>query len=173
MGQNYEIKVSASSPCCSLACSCITLVSASTPLWLSLCLSLSCLRPISIRFRVSTNPAHSHFHPKLHVLRPCFQIRAHSYLVPIWHELFWGRYSTHGLPGGSVGKNLPADAGDAGSTPESGRSPGEEMAVRSSILAWRIPWTQSLTHYSLWDCQRGRHDLASKQHLIRRVYRHQ
>ena len=32
-----------------------------------------------------------------------------------------------GLPGGSVIKNLPAsagDAGDMGSTPESGRSPG-------------------------------------------------
>ena len=34
-----------------------------------------------------------------------------------------------GLPGGSVGKNLPANAegnaGDAGSIPGSGRSPGE------------------------------------------------
>ena len=29
-----------------------------------------------------------------------------------------------GFPGGSVVKNLPADTGDAGSTPESGRSPG-------------------------------------------------
>ena len=30
-----------------------------------------------------------------------------------------------GFPGGSVVQNLPADAGDAGSTPGSGRSPGE------------------------------------------------
>ena len=29
------------------------------------------------------------------------------------------------LPGGSVVKNLPANAGDVGSTPGSGRSPGE------------------------------------------------
>ena len=29
-----------------------------------------------------------------------------------------------GLPGGSAVKNLPANAGDAGSIPESGRSPG-------------------------------------------------
>ena len=30
-----------------------------------------------------------------------------------------------GFPGGSVVKNLPANVGDAGSIPESGRSPGE------------------------------------------------
>jgi len=27
---------------------------------------------------------------------------------------------------------------------------GEEMATRSSILAWRIPWTEE-PGYSLWD----------------------
>ena len=31
-----------------------------------------------------------------------------------------------GFPGGSVVKNLPANAGDMGSVPESRRSPGEE-----------------------------------------------
>ena len=30
-----------------------------------------------------------------------------------------------GFPGGSVVKNLPANAGDGGSVPGSGRSPGE------------------------------------------------
>ena len=30
-----------------------------------------------------------------------------------------------GFPGGSVAKNLPANAGDTGSTPGLGRSPGE------------------------------------------------
>ena len=41
-------------------------------------------------------------------------------------------------------KNLPANAGDvreAGSAAELGRSPGEDTATHSSILAWRIPWT--------------------------------
>ena len=41
-------------------------------------------------------------------------------------------------------KNPPASAGDiryAGSIPELGRSPGGGMAIHSSILAWRIPWT--------------------------------
>ena len=42
-------------------------------------------------------------------------------------------------------KNLPASAGgirDAGSIPGSGRSPGGGNATHSSILAWRIPWTE-------------------------------
>ena len=41
-----------------------------------------------------------------------------------------------------VVKNPPACAGDvrdAGSIPGSRRSPEEEMATHSSILAWRIP----------------------------------
>ena len=29
-----------------------------------------------------------------------------------------------------------------GSIPGSGRSLGEEMATHSSILAWRLPWTE-------------------------------
>ena len=50
-----------------------------------------------------------------------------------------------GLPGGSVVTNLPAKAGDAGDTGSSlgGEDPLEkEMATHSSILAWRIPWTE-------------------------------
>ena len=39
-------------------------------------------------------------------------------------------------------KNLPAGAGDAGSIPGPGRSPGEESGTHSSILAWRIPRTE-------------------------------
>ena len=39
-------------------------------------------------------------------------------------------------------KKLAASAGDAGLIPGSGRSPGEEEATCSSILAWKIPWTE-------------------------------
>ena len=42
-------------------------------------------------------------------------------------------------------KNFPANAGnvrDVGSVPESRRSLVEGMANNSSILAWRIPWTE-------------------------------
>ena len=40
-----------------------------------------------------------------------------------------------GFPGGSVVKNPPANAGDAGSISGSGRFLEEEMATHSSILA--------------------------------------
>ena len=47
-----------------------------------------------------------------------------------------------GSPGGSDGKESACNAGDVGSIPRPGRSPEKEMANHSSILAWRIPWTQ-------------------------------
>ena len=45
----------------------------------------------------------------------------------------------------SLVKNLPANAGDTGdlsSTPGWGRSPGVECATHSTILAWKILWTE-------------------------------
>ena len=55
--------------------------------------------------------------------------------------------------GALVVKNLPANAGDmrdVGSIPGSGRSPEGGMATHSSILAWRIPWTEEPAGYSPW-----------------------
>ena len=46
------------------------------------------------------------------------------------------------FPGGSVGKETACNAGDLGLIPGLGRSPEEEMATHSSILAWKIPWTE-------------------------------
>ena len=49
---------------------------------------------------------------------------------------------------GSDGKASACNAGDLGSNPGSGRSPGQEdplekeKATHSSILAWKIPWTE-------------------------------
>ena len=39
-------------------------------------------------------------------------------------------------------KNLPTNAGDTGLIPWWGKSPGEGNGNHSSILAWRIPWTE-------------------------------
>ena len=42
-------------------------------------------------------------------------------------------------------KNLPAnaeDTEDTASIPEPGRSPGVANGNHSSILAWKIPWTE-------------------------------
>ena len=44
--------------------------------------------------------------------------------------------------GGPDGKESVCNAGDPGSIPKLGRSPGEGMTTHSSILAWRIPWTE-------------------------------
>ena len=46
------------------------------------------------------------------------------------------------FPGGSVVKNLLANAGNTGSIPGSEDLLEEEMATLSSILAWEIPWTE-------------------------------
>ena len=47
-----------------------------------------------------------------------------------------------GSPGDSVVKNPPANTGDVGLSPVSERSLEKELAAQSSILAWKIPWTE-------------------------------
>ena len=51
---------------------------------------------------------------------------------------------TLGFPGGSEGKVPAHNAGDPGSIPGSGKSPGERRTWQphSSIPAWRIPWME-------------------------------
>jgi len=41
-----------------------------------------------------------------------------------------------------VVKNSSANAEDVGSIPESGRFLEKEMSTHSSILAWKVPWTE-------------------------------
>ena len=65
-----------------------------------------------------------------------------------------------GFPGGSVVKNLLANAGDVGSIPESGRSPEEENGTHSSILAWKTPETQEPGRLQAMGLQRVGHDCA-------------
>ena len=43
---------------------------------------------------------------------------------------------------GSDGKETACNAGDLGLIPHWGRSLEKEMATHSSILAWRISWTE-------------------------------
>ena len=47
-----------------------------------------------------------------------------------------------GFPHSSVGKESACNAGDPGWIPGWERSSGEGNATHSSILAWRIPWTE-------------------------------
>ena len=60
-----------------------------------------------------------------------------------------------GLPWASV-----CNAGDLGSIPGLGRPLGEGNGNRSSILAWRIPWTEEPGQLETTGLQRVRHNWA-------------
>ena len=68
-----------------------------------------------------------------------------------------------GFPGSSVVKNLPTNAGDTrdpGSTLVGEDSLEEEMATHSSILAWKIPWTEEPGRLQSIGLQRFGHNRA-------------
>ena len=46
------------------------------------------------------------------------------------------------FPGGSAGENLPANAGDLDWSLSREDPLEKEMTTHSSILAWKIPWTE-------------------------------
>ena len=48
----------------------------------------------------------------------------------------------HRLPGGTMVRNLLANAGDTCPIPGLGRFPGERMATHSNILTWTISWRE-------------------------------
>ena len=62
------------------------------------------------------------------------------------------------FPGGSDGKASVYNVGDPGSIPGSGKSSGEGMAVHSSTIAWKIPWTEELGRLQSMGSQRVEHD---------------
>ena len=58
-------------------------------------------------------------------------------------------------------KNLPVNTGDVrdvGSIPGLGRCLEEEMAMHSSIVAWRVPWTEEAGGQQSIGLQRVGHD---------------
>ena len=55
-----------------------------------------------------------------------------------------------GFPGGLVVQNLPANAGDAGSIPELGRSPEEGRQPTPVFLTGKPHGQRSLAGHSLW-----------------------
>ena len=73
---------------------------------------------------------------------------------------------TEGFPGISVVKNLPA-MHETWVQPLDWEDPLEkEMATHSSILAWRISWTEEPGGlYSPWDHKRVVYDLVTKQEI--------
>ena len=61
-----------------------------------------------------------------------------SFVFPLFSFYYIG----FDFPGGSDGKASAYNAGDLGSIPGSGNFLEKEMATHSSILAWKIPWTE-------------------------------
>ena len=62
------------------------------------------------------------------------------------------------FPGGSVGKVSASNAGDPGSIPGLGRSPGEGNGNPLQHLAWKIPWTEKPGRLQSMGSQRVGHD---------------
>ena len=62
-------------------------------------------------------------------------------------------------PGGSDSKASACNAGDPGSIPGWGRSPGEGNGnPKSNTLAWKIPWTEEPRRLQSMGLQRVGHD---------------
>ena len=55
------------------------------------------------------------------------------------------------------------NAGDSGSIPGSGDTLEKEMAIRSSTIVWKIPWTEEPGRIQFMRSQRVGHDLVTKQ----------
>ena len=70
-----------------------------------------------------------------------------------------------GLPWWLGGKESAYNVGDLGSIPKGRKIPLEKgMATHSSILAWRIPWTEEPGGLQSIGSQRVRHDWSDWEH---------
>ena len=69
---------------------------------------------------------------------------------------------TLGFPGGSAGKESACSVGDLGSIPGLRRPLEEVTATHSSILAWRIPWTEEPGGLQSMGLQRVGYDWVTK-----------
>ena len=64
------------------------------------------------------------------------------------------RYPVYCFPGGSDGKQSAWSVGDPGLIPGQKDLLEEEMAIHSSLLAWKIPWMEEPGRlYSPWGCK--------------------
>ena len=78
----------------------------------------------------------------------------------IWETL--SSLKLHSSAVGSDGKESTHNAGDLGSIPGSGRSPGEGNVTQPCILAWEITGTEEPGHLQSMGWQRAGHNWATK-----------
>ena len=67
--------------------------------------------------------------------------------------------------GGSYGKESACNAGDPGSIPGSGRSPGEGNGNPLQCSCWEIPWTEEPGGLQSTGLQRVGHDSSDLAHM--------
>ena len=79
---------------------------------------------------------------------------------------YFSLHLLRGFPDGSAGKEPTCNAGntgDVGSIPGVGKMPRiRKLATHSSILAWKIPWTEKPGRLQSMGLQRIGPDLATK-----------
>ena len=128
-----------------------------------------CLMPVLCPWRASLCRCHLVASEKLSdVTHPQFVavsllIMSDARFHPWFREIPWRRAWQptpvfSGFPGGSDGKESAHNAGDLGSIPGLEDPLEEGMATHSSILAWRIPWTEEPGGLQSMGWQRVRHD---------------
>ena len=88
---------------------------------------------------------------------------------PVW-DMMQGCSLYSRFPGGSDGEESAWNAGDLGSIPGSGRSPGEgndhpRMTTHSSIPTQRTPWTEEPGGPQSKGFQRVRHDWVTNTNI--------
>ena len=87
--------------------------------------------------------------------------------VLLFEKIYVCPYIHLGFPGGSVVKNPPANAEDAGSIPGLRRFPWRRKCQPTPVfLPGKSHGQRSLVGYSPWVCKRIRHDLTKQQQQI-------
>ena len=76
---------------------------------------------------------------------------------PVHDKLIMMGKGAWGFPGGSDSKESACNAGDLGLIPRSERSLEKEIATHSSILAWKVPWTEESGRLQSMGSQRVRY----------------
>ena len=83
---------------------------------------------------------------------PTSNSHKHPILINHFLPIIWG------FPGGARVKDLPAKAGDPARLLDQEDPLEKGMATNSSILAWKIPWTEEPGRLQTMELQRVRHN---------------
>ena len=94
----------------------------------------------------------------MYIITSLYSAKDYREVIESKNEQIWGACTSQGFSGGSDSKESTCNVGDQGLIPGLGRSLEMEMATHSSILAWRIPWTEEPAGLQSTGSQRVGHD---------------